>query len=306
MPAFRTDHNRGNRIRELFDPFLEPATSKLSLVAAYGLDDQLEVASRRYRQNLRFGSAQNVSGQVFSSGKPIFIENTAEHPIPELKDAVVTPVSLACIPILHLGVLNLSAYHPQEFTPQLRRDWEMIGNIIGHLIVGLQCSEEAGRQAEADQTGPETAVSVIQNFPTGQVSDLVLDFMPQGICILDTEGRIVRINRSIEKIQGEKLSEIMGRSPAVFFQDPANFEKLLARASESDAGQVEKTDVNLMNSTGETYLADINLVRLVEEGRCGRLPSGNRGHNQEKGILRQNHPVRKACGPRYDGWRRFA
>ena len=38
-------------------------------------------------------------------------------------------------------------------------------------------------------------------------------------------------------------------------------------ASESDAGGVEKTDVNLMNSSGEIYLADINLVRLEEEGR---------------------------------------
>jgi len=248
--------------------FWNQHTSKLSLVAAYGLDDQLEVASRRYRQNLRFGSGQNVSGQVFSSGKPVFIENTAERPIPELKDAVVTPVSLACIPILHLGVLNLSSYHPQEFTPQLRRNWEIIGNIIGHLIVGLQCAREAGQHVVADQAESETAVSVIRDFPISQISDLVLDFMPQGICILDTEGRIVRINRSLQKIQGEKLSEIMGRSPAVFFQDPANFEKLLARASESDAGQVEKTDVSLMNSTGESYLADINLVRLVEEGRA--------------------------------------
>ena len=130
--------------------------------------------------------------------------------------------------------------------------------------------------------------------------------MPQGICILDTEGKIVRINRSIEKIQGEKLSEITGRSPAVLFQDPASFEKLLARASESDAGQVEKTDVNLMNSTGETYLADINLVRLIEEGSPVRLPSCDRRHNQEKSLFRQNHPVREACGARYDGWRRFA
>src|SRR5208282_4991336 len=120
----------------------------------------------------------------------------------------------------------------------------------------------------ADQAGSEAAVSVMRNFRTSQISDLVLDFMPQGICILDTEGRIVRINRSLQKIQGEKLSEITGRSPAVLFQDPANFEKLLARASESDAGQVEKTDVSLMNSTGESYLADINLVRLVEEGRA--------------------------------------
>lgn len=247
--------------------FWSQHTSKLSLVAAYGLDDQLEAASRRYRHNLRFGPGQNVSGQVFSSGKPVFVENTAEHPIPELQGAVVTPVSLACIPIPHLGVLNLSSYHPQEFTPQLRRNWEIIGNIIGHLIVGLQCATQAGQCVAADLAGPQTASSAIQNSPTSQISDLVLDFMPQGICILDTEGRIVRINRSLRKIQGEKLPEITGRSPGVFFQDPANFEKLLARASESDAGQVEKTDVNLMNSTGESYLADINLVRLLEAGK---------------------------------------
>ena len=179
----------------------------------------------------------------------------------------MTPVSLACLPILQLGVLNLSSYHPQEFTPQLRRNWEIIGDIIGHLIVGLQSAREAGQHTLSDQAGPQTSLSAIQNNPTSQISDLVLDFMPQGICILDTEGRIIRINRSLEKIQGEKLSEITGRSPGVLFQDPANFEKLLARASESDAGHVEKTDMNLMNSTGESYLADINLVRLTEAGR---------------------------------------
>ena len=142
MPAFRRIIIEETGFENCSILFWNQHTSKLSLVAAYGLDDQLEVASRRYRQNLRFGSGQNISGQVFSSGKPVFIENTAEHPIPEVKDAVVTPVSLACLPILHLGVLNLSAYHPQEFTPQLRRNWEMIGNIIGHLIVGLQCAPE--------------------------------------------------------------------------------------------------------------------------------------------------------------------
>lgn len=196
--------------------FWNQHTSKLALVAAYGLDDQLEAASRRYRQNLRFGSGQNVSGQVFSSGKPVFIENTAEHPIPELKDAVVTPVSLACIPILHLGVLNLSSYHPQKFTPQLRRNWETIGNIIGHLIVGLQRAREAGQHVVADQPASEAVVTVMQNFRTSQISDLVLDFMPQGICILDTEGRIVRINRSLQKIQGKNFPKSQADRPLCF------------------------------------------------------------------------------------------
>ena len=245
--------------------FWNQLTSKLSLVAAYGLDDQLEVASRRYRQNLRFGSGQSIAGLVFSSGESVFIENTAEHPIPEMPDAVVTPVSLACVPILNLGVLNLSAYRPQKFSDQVRRNWEIIGKIIGHLTVGLQCAREAGEATHPVRL--QTAAPVNPNSRAGHIPDLIIDFMPQGICILDTEGRIVRINRSIEKMQGEKLPDITGRSPAVLFQDSASFGKLLARASESDAGQVEKTDVNLMNSSGETYLADIYLVRLEEEGR---------------------------------------
>jgi PAS domain S-box-containing protein len=242
--------------------FWNQLTSTLSLVAAYGLDDQLEVASRRYRQNLRFGSGHSISELVFSSGESVFIENTAEHPIPEMPDAVVTPVSLACVPILNLGVLNLSANRPQKFTDQIRRNWEIVGKIIGHLTVGLQYAGEAASPARL-----QTAASVNPNPKASNISELILDLMPQGICILDTEGTIVRINRSIEKMQGEKLPDITGRSPAVLFQDSASFGKLLAMASESDAGRVEKTDVNLMNSSGETYLADINLVRLEDEGR---------------------------------------
>ena len=200
--------------------------------------------------------------------RAIFIENTAKQPISQLQDALVLPVSLACIPILHLGVLNLSAYHPKEFTPILRRNWETIGNIIGHLAASLQCATGTGRQTAFEGVEPvKTQGKRVKNFCENPTSDLVLDFMPQGICILDTKGKIVRTNRSIAKIQGQKLLEISGRSPAVLFQDPAIFDRLLVKASESDAGRVEKTDVSLMNSTGETYTADINLVRLIEGGK---------------------------------------
>ncbi len=87
--------------------FWDYTKSKLALVAAYGLEDQLGAAlKRRYRQNLRFSFGEGVAGQVFSTRKSVFIENTAKEPIPELKDAVITPVCLACIPLVHLGVLN--------------------------------------------------------------------------------------------------------------------------------------------------------------------------------------------------------
>ncbi|MDR3570514.1 MAG: response regulator [Syntrophobacteraceae bacterium] len=249
--------------------FWDKDCGKLCLVAAYGLDDQFEVISRRYRQDLSFRSGDSFSFRAFSSGKAIFIENSADQPLPEVQNAVVTPVALACIPILDLGVLNLSASHPQEFTTLLKRNWETVGNIMGHLVVGLKCASGAGRQTPSPAREPLNgqAHALPPGFPENKSSELVLDCMPQGICVLDTKGMIVRTNRAIAKIQGQKLPEIVGRSPAVLFQNPAIFDKLLAKASESDAGRVEKTDVSLMNSTGETYAADINLVKLVDSDK---------------------------------------
>ena len=241
---------------------------ELSLVAAYGLEDQLEESSLRYRHNLRFASGENIAGQVFASGKAAFIENTAERPIPALQEALISPAALACVPLLHLGVLNLSSYHPQKFTPLVRRNWEIVANIFGHLILAAQGSQGVSMPVREARTETPHVAALSQG--PGQVSELILDFMPQGICLLDPEGCITRVNRSIERIQGERIAEIKGRSPAVLFQDPAVFEKLLSRAAESDTGQVERSDVNLMNANGESYLADINLVRLSESG----VPAG--------------------------------
>lgn len=246
--------------------FWDQNSGQLVLIAAYGLEDQLEGATRRCRPNLRISSGKSIAGQAFSSGKPIFIENTANHPIPDLEGAAIMPVSLACLPLLDLGVLNLSAYHPREFPQQAKRNWEIIGNIIAHLLLGLNFDRaEDERGAQPGPASIEKPVPPHQPTPD-QVSDEVLDCLPQGICILDKDGKIVRVNRSIEKIQGAALSEIRGRSPAVLFQDPALFGKLLERVVESDSGQVEKGDVNLMNATGEAYVANINLARLDRAG----------------------------------------
>ncbi len=241
--------------------FWDSTRNRLSLVAAYGLEDQLGAASRRrYRQNLRFSFGEGISGQVFGSRRPVFIENTAQQPIPELKDAAITPVSLACIPLMHLGVLNVSALHPQEFKSQVKRNWETLGNIIAYFIVGLQGGKDRAGSGDIE---PREKESVPAAGPAGpSFSDQILDILPQGVCVLDTEGNVVRFNHSIAKLQGENFPEIVSRSPAVLFQDPAVFDKLLERAAQ--AGNVEKTDVNLMNSAGEIYLADVNLIRLVE------------------------------------------
>ncbi|MGC9196002.1 MAG: ATP-binding protein [Syntrophobacteraceae bacterium] len=241
---------------------------KLCLIAAYGLDDQLQAVTTSHRQDLFFSPGENIAGQVFSSGLPVFIENSTEQPLPEVPGAVVNPVSLACIPILDLGVLNLSADHCQDFSQPLRRNWKTLGDIIGHLLRGQKVLIGARRQAPSE-AGPSFATQgeCVPDCLQNRISDLVLDCMPQGICILDTGGKIVRTNRSIAEIQGREPQDLTGRSPAVLFEDPASFEKLMEKASLSDSGRVAKTDVSLRNFDGQGFAADINLARLSD---CGQ------------------------------------
>jgi PAS domain S-box-containing protein len=245
--------------------FWDEDLGKLCLIAAYGLDDQLQAVSNSHRQDLFFSPGENIAGQVFSSGVPVFIGNSTEEPLPEVPGAVVNPVSLACIPILDLGVLNLSTEHSQDFTQPLRRNWKSLGDIIGHLIRGQKMAAGVRRQApsEAEPSFAPRGECVSDCFQN-RLSDLVLDCMPQGICILDTRGKIVRTNRSIAEIQGREPRDITGRSPAVLFEDPPFFEKLLEKASLSDCGRVAKTGVSLRNFEGQSFAADINLVRLSD------------------------------------------
>jgi PAS domain S-box-containing protein len=235
---------------------------KLELTAAYGLEDQFGETRKRYRPDLNFLSGEGISGQVFSSQKSMFIENTATDQIPEVRDAVVLPTSLVSVPLLDLGVLNVSTFHPQRFTVQIKRNWEIIGNIIAHFLRALKCVKAGyGKDLPAAEASGPQPVPQSSDPP---VSDLVLDYMPQGVCLLDVSGNILRLNRSIIRMQGNKLPDTIGRSPAVLFQDPAVFDKLFERIAESETGQVGRTDVNLMTTSGETYLADINLVRFAD------------------------------------------
>ena len=116
--------------------------------------------------------------------------------------AVVAPVALACLPILDLGVLNLSAFHPQEFSPRAKLNWKMTSNLIGNLTLGLQCAREAGRQMTEKHPELKILSPAPANLLPSHISDLILDFMPHGVCILDAKGKVVRVNRSIEKLQG--------------------------------------------------------------------------------------------------------
>ena len=238
--------------------------NKLSLVAAYGLSDEFGASYQsRYNRKLRFRLVEGIAGRVFSSRQSVFIENATVESIPEIEGTAITFGSLVCVPLIHLGVMNVSAFHPQKFSAQSRRNWELLGNIIGHFIAGLKGARGGSENDRPDAVNAEDRVLFAQPA-FRSASNLVLDSLPQGICILDTGGKVVLVNRTIDKMNGGRLN-ITERSPAVIFQDPDVFENLLKNAVDSESGQVDKSGVNLINSAGEIYVADLNLIRLSDE-----------------------------------------
>jgi PAS domain S-box-containing protein len=248
--------------------FMNRDVNRLSLIAAFGLEDQLEeLPPTPYRKGPRTLPEQSLAGRVFRSKESVFIEDAGRTPIPKLKEALVAPVSIACLPVGAVGVLNLSSNHPRIFSPESRRGWETLGNIAGYLIQRLIVPATGGERSSTAPAPRKDRLVLTKEIQhpevNSNISDLALACMPQGVCILDSEGNVRRANHAFLRIMGGEITKIIGRSPAVLFRDPSIFRRLLGRAAESEAGPVQKIDSEIINSAGEVHLADISIVKMA-------------------------------------------
>ncbi|HQN18476.1 MAG TPA: GAF domain-containing protein, partial [Syntrophobacteraceae bacterium] len=104
----------------------------LSLVVAGGLENLFrENTVREYNRSLSFSAGEGMAGRAFSKKYPVFIQDSTLEAIPFKAGAVVRPTSLVSVPLLDFGVLNMSSFHPQKFTTQIRCFWEHFGKIVG-------------------------------------------------------------------------------------------------------------------------------------------------------------------------------
>ena len=244
----------------------DPGTRNLSLRAAYGLDDLLGGGSARdHNQSLTFDPDEGIAGRVFQMQSPFFLEDAMSEPVPPKNGATVSPISMVCLPLNDLGVMNISSAQPRHFSNQTRRHWELISRIISFLLSGalatrepLQSETLAGQDISNARTHghPENSAEA-KDLPLPQQ---VMESTPQGICLLDAAGSIVQVSQSIERRHGLNASQFKGRSPAILFAKPSEFERLFREVSASQAQEL--TNVSMMGRDGECYPADINLVRL--------------------------------------------
>jgi PAS domain S-box-containing protein len=240
----------------------------LTLAAANGLGNLFEGTEiQGYNAGLKFAADEGLAGQAFVTKTPVFVEDSTRQEIPLKAGAVVRPTSLACLPLLDVGVLNMSSNRALSFTHQMRRYWEFIGAIIGYFLLGvlLHSGERKTQRERPEAPGCSEEVSgdersmVTARLP---LAEDALEHIPQGICLLDSEGKVTQLNRSIERSYGRNASELIGRSPSVIFRNPETFQAIFEKVGPSPAEEL--LDVSLVNADGEVYSADLNMVKMMD------------------------------------------
>ncbi|MGA7877132.1 MAG: ATP-binding protein [Desulfoferrobacter sp.] len=239
-------------------------TEKLSLLAAFGLQDLIQdKVDRQYNETLSFLPGEGIAGQVFASREPVFIENAEPGSIPQRSSAIVQPSCLACLPLMDVGVLNISSHRPGRFSPLLKRNWGALSKFIGYLILQTYLTEQfssPNKEVPSSNLDLKASLDAIGN---AELSPSIIDRIPQGICILDKDGKVLRINEGIRKLQGDQASEVVGRPPSVFFRDSKVFQYILEKLSISD--QIEVPEVSMVGANGELYLADVYATKLTDQ-----------------------------------------
>lgn len=242
---------------------------RLDTVACLELSELLqEKVGSACQQDLKSRCGQDVAGRVLESGEPMFIEDTQDQSLPLDRSVALDAGCLVCLPLQDLGVLVMSASRPGEFSKEKRRTWALMGSVIGQLISAALMSErlcDANRFLEHEVHLKTRALENRNHelLHANRTLEKIIDHVPESICLLDANGTLVRINRSMVKMQGGDASAAIGSSPAVFFQDPEAFGDLMADVTKSD--QKLLLDVFMTGPEGENHKVDVFLTRLPDE-----------------------------------------
>ena len=252
----------------------DPEREVLKLIAAKGIHQVFTETddSRNYNRDLYFRRGKSIAWSVFDSQQPLFIEDSSADRIPQVENAKYIPTSLACLPVSSKGVLNLSSSRKRPFSNHLRRNLIIITQVMGHILqekefhqllnnshYHIQNIVEANTRAMS-QAGDEKEQNI-------EYLEAAIDSAPQGICLTDAEGRIIRINKGFKKLLNCGEDEIVKEGIGRFFFDATIF---LALSKAIKAKHLAKLPgVRLLRPDGSTFLADIFFHPIIDK-------SGNR------------------------------
>jgi len=183
---------------------------------------------QKYHSELAFARGKGNRRPGVHERAPIFVENASVAQVPQVREATVQPW-----PRLSAPPGPWSAQHQCQTNVNFPLKSEETGTGQSghrtHAVWGLP-----SEQMRAGMSSPQMLPPCLLQPSAGCTSGFLRRScfqqchrrMPQGICILDASGRVIQINKSIEKLQGRGAEEILGRSPAVLFRDPSDFDAL--------------------------------------------------------------------------------
>jgi PAS domain S-box-containing protein len=241
----------------------------LAPLAAYSLEDWIgDGGSVAARQSAVYLPVEDVALQVFGTRAPVFYENLSQYPMSAASSDLVRPEVVICLPLLHLGVLTLTASTPRAISGQQRRSWTLLAEIMGHLIQSAILQEQQREKNQRLQLDVDDKTRTLEHksqalLAANSFLEVVIDNAPQGICMLDASAYILRLNDSMERLQGDRREQLTGRNPSIIFRKPALFKNMMDRLATSGAERL--VDVSMLRSNGEFYPADVFLARLTDK-----------------------------------------
>ncbi len=238
-----------------------PDKAILELTAAIGINQLVsgdaKKFDRKFNKGLFFKEGKSIAWEVFDSQQPVFISDSSEIEIPLVENAKQVPRSLACLPVSSKGILNLSSSLKMEFTNGLKRNLIIIAQVISQLIHGLG----RGEVLAEGHFHIQNIVESNNRARTSSSEDMPVDYLmvamenaPQGICLVDSDGRVLHVNDSVCNLLQSDESFLKERGLGRFFMDASVF---LDFTKTIKGGAYRKlSQVRLIRPDGTTFLAD--------------------------------------------------
>ncbi len=238
----------------------------LRLDLAKGAIDVFDMpVDKDYNKELVFKRGEGIAWQVFDSQTPFFLEDCKKESLSEKFGAKIKPGSLACLPLMGQGVINLSCSEPKEFHPHQKRDLIILSRVVSHLLQATELKDKlyASHQNLQQLVEAKTRELRHANFElkaSMAFMESVIENVPQGICLLDGKGLIRHVNPAFLKIFHCTDAVCVCQSPFSLFKEISAFERLEKGLKENRV--VQLSDVALKRTDGSTFPADIFLHPL--------------------------------------------
>lgn len=209
---------------------------------------------------------------VLSTGQPLVIANAATHPLLEIvRDRMPDDgfSSLALVPILcegrPMGVLFLRARQTIAFGEMELALFRTVANTTGIALRNarmLQSLRDESQQSTELRHEAERRLRAFQRYAD------FFESAADGICVIDTEGRLLFANRRAREITGHEKGELIGKRLGHLLSDQERLRGQEILRGFSKGHFPQGVDLQVRCKDGRSIVLNINFSSLLREERA--------------------------------------